>query len=62
MYECIKCKRDLTGDEIGLFKKLVNRGAEKFMCIDCMAEYFDVSVSDLEEKIKQYKAIGCSLF
>lgn len=62
MSECINCKRTLKGDEISLFKKLVNRGATKYMCINCMAEYFDVSISDLEEKIKLYKKIGCTLF
>lgn len=33
----------LTGDEIGLHKKLVNRGARKFMCIDCLAAYYNVN-------------------
>lgn len=62
MHKCIKCGRELKSDEIGLYKKLVNRGAQKYMCIDCTAEYFDVSVGALEEKIEQYRAMGCSLF
>ena len=49
-------------DEIGLFKKLVNRGADKFMCIECMSEYFEVSESALRDKIEQYRNMGCTLF
>jgi len=60
--ECMRCRRTLKNDEIALFKKLVNRGAEKYMCINCLAEHFAVSVSDLEEKIEQYKKMGCTLF
>ena len=62
MCNCIKCGRELTNDEIGLFKKLVNRGAQKFMCISCMSEYFEVSEEALRKKIKQYKEMGCTLF
>ena len=62
MCNCIKCGRELTNDEIGLFKKLVNRGAEKFMCISCMSEYFEVSEEALRKNIKQYKEMGCTLF
>lgn len=62
MPECFKCGKKLTSDEIGLYKKLVNRGSQKFMCISCTADYFRVTVSDLEDKIKQYKAMGCTLF
>ncbi|MDY6314306.1 MAG: hypothetical protein SPL89_03915 [Clostridia bacterium] len=32
------------------------------MCIDCTAEYFDVSVGGFEEKIEQYRAMDCSIF
>ncbi len=62
MCNCIKCGRELTNDEVGLFKKLVNRGAQKFMCISCMSEYFEVSEEALRKKIKQYKEMGCTLF
>ena len=62
MYKCFKCEKELSSDEIGIYKKLVNRGAESFLCIECTAAHFEVSVSDLEEKIKQYKKMGCTLF
>lgn len=62
MCNCFKCGAGLSNDEIGLFKKLVNRGADKFMCIECMSEYFEVSESALCDKIEQYRNMGCTLF
>lgn len=59
---CRNCGRKLTGDEIGLHRKLFNRGADSFLCIDCCAEYFQVSVKLLEKKIGQFKEMGCTLF
>lgn len=59
---CKKCGRHLTHNEIGLHKKLFNRGADSFYCIDCCAEYFEVSKELLEKKIVQFKEMGCTLF
>ncbi len=59
---CMKCGRLITHDEEGLHRKLFNRAAESFMCIDCCAEYLEVPAECLEEKIKEYKALGCTLF
>lgn len=52
----------LTDDEIGLHKKLCNRGATEFMCIDCLAKHFEVAPELLHEKIEQFKKMGCTLF
>ena len=60
--KCQKCGRELTHDEIALYKKLISKVATKYMCIDCLAEYFEVSTTLLEEKIDQYKKLGCTLF
>lgn len=62
MSTCIKCDRELCGNDIGLTKKLINRGATDFFCIDCLAEKFDCSRELLEKKIKQFKSSGCTLF
>ena len=59
---CKKCGRHLTHNEIGLHKKLFNRGADSFYCIDCCAEYFEVSKELVEKKIVQFKEMGCTLF
>ncbi len=59
---CIKCGKVVTSDEAALCKKLINRATEKYMCLCCAAEYFDVTKELLEDKIRQYKAFGCTLF
>lgn len=62
MSTCKKCGRELNGNDIGLTKKLINRGSTEFLCINCIAEKFDCSKELLEEKIKQFKSAGCTLF
>lgn len=62
MSNCIKCGRELSDDDIGLHKKLVNRGAKEFMCIDCLCSYFGMSKEKALKMIKNYKESGCVLF
>ena len=62
MDTCYQCGRRLTADEIGAHKKLVNRGAETFLCKACLAAKFRVSEALIDEKIRQFKAMGCTLF
>lgn len=59
---CRKCGSLLTRDEVGLHRKLFNRAADTFLCISCSAEYFGVTTRLLEEKIRQFKEMGCTLF
>lgn len=60
--QCRKCGRTLTRDEIGLYRKLFNRAADSFFCISCISEYLDISTELLEQKIQQFKEMGCTLF
>ena len=62
MSNCKKCGKELRGNDIGLTKKLINRGSTDFLCIDCIAEKFDCTKELLEEKIRQFKESGCTLF
>ena len=62
MNNCKKCGKELSGNDIGLTKKLINRGSIEFLCIDCIAEKFDCTKELLEEKIRQFKESGCTLF
>ncbi|TRZ53442.1 hypothetical protein D4S03_01775 [bacterium] len=62
MATCFKCNVILTSNETALYRKLVLRSAETFLCIDCLAEHFQVDRALLEEKIDYFKRIGCALF
>lgn len=62
MAQCIQCGKTLTNDEIGLHKKLVNRGATEYMCITCLGKRFRCSEERLREKIEEFRAMGCMLF
>lgn len=59
---CIKCGAKLTPNDIGLHRKLINRGAMEFMCIRCLAKKFKVTVERLEQKIEEFREWGCTLF
>lgn len=59
---CKECGRPLTHDEVAVTRKLINRGATEFMCVDCLARYFEVKPQDIEERIRHFKGMGCTLF
>jgi len=59
---CRQCGSLLTRDEIGLYRKLFNRAADSFLCVSCCAAYLCVTTQLLEEKIHQFKEMGCTLF
>ncbi len=62
MSKCKVCGKELTNDEIGLSKKLINRGATEFSCMNCLADFFSCDTQLLEKKIEQFKRQGCALF
>ena len=62
MAECIRCKAAISKDEIGLTKKLINRGCTEYQCYTCLAAHFRVSEDLLKEKVEQFREMGCMLF
>lgn len=60
--DCAGCGRALTADEVGLTKKLINRGTDTFYCVTCLSAMFKVGEPLLYEKIEQFRAQGCMLF
>ena len=62
METCRKCGRTLKSLEVGATKKFINRGAEEFCCLTCLAGEFHVTEALLLEKIEQFKRQGCTLF
>ena len=59
---CMKCGRILTDDEIGIHKKMINRGAKEFFCLTCLAEFTNSTEDRLRERIEHFRKQGCSLF
>ena len=62
MANCTACGKPLSDDEVGLHKKLVNRGATEFMCITCLSKFFNCEEELLLKKIEEFRALGCMLF
>lgn len=59
---CKLCGRSLTGDEIAVYRRMVSRAAERFLCVSCLAVEFGVSETLVYEKIEHFRAMGCTLF
>lgn len=62
MSECKNCKKELSSDEISLYRKLVNRGAQEFICKECLAVELKVTTELLDERIEYFRSSGCALF
>ena len=59
---CSVCGAPLVPDEIALTRKLINRGAREFQCMNCLAAFFGCDTQLLYEKIDQFRRSGCVLF
>lgn len=61
--KCVTCGKSLTKkNEIGINKKLLGEKTTAFYCMDCLADYLNVTVQDIEDKIEEFKEQGCKLF
>ncbi|GHV35602.1 hypothetical protein FACS1894187_08660 [Synergistales bacterium] len=61
--DCFACgKKQISKNEIGLNKKMLGREIKQFYCLDCLAEYFEVTTEELLAKIEDFKLQGCALF
>ena len=52
MSACMDCGKNLTYNEIGAYKKFVNRGSRSFLCKQCLAQKLDVTTEDIDKKIE----------
>ncbi|MCM1329243.1 MAG: hypothetical protein NC253_07350 [Ruminococcus sp.] len=60
---CKECSAPLFDDDRAIYRKLVFRGAEEFLCIDCLAKRFGCTRGEIERLIKYYRDSGkCTLF
>ncbi len=63
MAKCYVCgKENLSKNEIGLVKKMIDKKSTMFYCLPCLAEYFEVTEDELVAKIEEFKEEGCTLF
>ena len=60
--KCVECQKEITFNELGLSKKLINRGLQEGYCLPCLSKKFDVPEERLMEKIEEFKKAGCTLF
>ena len=60
---CVACgKVGLSRIEIAINKKLLGDNGGNFYCLDCLAEYLEVTPQDILDKIEEFKEEGCTLF
>ena len=59
---CAKCGHEVSNDEIGMTKKMINRGTSTYLCFDCLSDYFEIPKENLLAKLEQFRADGCTLF
>ena len=60
---CISCgKPELSKDEVGINMKLLGENVDNFYCLNCLADYLEVTAQEILDKIEEFKAEGCKLF
>ena len=62
MANCKQCEKKLKSDEVAIYRRLVYRDAQEYLCMECLAKYLGVSVEVIEARIAYFKKIGCTLF
>lgn len=60
--QCTQCGKALSVYDIGFYKRIVNRGATSFQCIDCTAAYYRMTPERAWEMIRRFQQTGCTLF
>jgi biotin operon repressor len=60
---CVACgKENLTKNTVAINMKLLGENTDTFYCMNCLAEYLEVTVEDILDKIEEFKEQGCKLF
>jgi hypothetical protein len=61
--KCCMCgKENLSRNEIGLTKKLLDEKAKQFYCFDCLVQYLEIDMEFLLLKLEEFKRGGCKFF
>jgi hypothetical protein len=60
---CFACgEESLAKDEVGINIKMLGDKIKQYYCLDCLADYLDVTTGELLAKIEEFKEQGCKLF
>ena len=60
---CKECGQPLLDDDIAIYRKLVYRAADEFLCRDCLAKQFGCTREKIDRLIAYYRESGeCTLF
>lgn len=60
---CKACGGPLWDDDRAIYRKLVYRAAEEFLCRDCLARQFGCQREKIDKLIDYYRQSGeCTLF
>ncbi len=60
---CKECGKELLADDIAIHRKLIDRNAGEFFCMDCLAGKLCVTRDKIEALIEYYRKSGnCTLF
>ena len=59
---CQICDEEVEKLAKALNRKLFDKKVKKFYCMQCLANYLDITVEELHEKAEEFKAEGCPLF
>ncbi|MCD8023274.1 MAG: hypothetical protein LUF30_10005 [Lachnospiraceae bacterium] len=59
---CMQCNKELDFLDIGAYRKFIDRGSTRYLCRHCLAERLMVTEVFLNDKIKQFRRQGCTLF
>ena len=62
MAYCKQCGKLLKSDEAAIYRRLIYRDAEEYLCILCLAKELGVEPRVIKDKIRYFKEIGCTLF
>lgn len=62
MEKCYYCNTEISKDDKALCKKLLGLKIRQFFCREHLADVLDTDIETLNEKVKQYKEEGCTLF
>lgn len=59
---CDSCDAILSKDEIGASKKFLGRNTLELYCYNCLADYMDCTVEEIQDRVREFKNEGCALF